>query len=570
MKKTESATKRFIIYTRCSTDEQAQGDFTTLDAQTYHCKNILEAKEYKIAIDVGNNGVVIDDGYSGKDLKRPGIQSILNQIHNGERKFDGIIFHRLDRLTRNMRDLYSLIDLFREHDIDFLSVKENVDTSSPFGRMLIGILGSLSSFERENIGERVRSAALARVRQGIWLGGTVPLGYKLIKDGEPLPNGKQPHKIIIDKEIGPQIKLLWVMAADNKSLGEIAHELIKRGTKPVNGKNWHKQSIATMLKNPFYKGYLRYAKEVHKGLHPALVDEALWDKANKLLSAKMPGHRFVKKPKIYNYLVSGILKCGKCGSHFVATCGSNHSGEKFFYYFCPRSKQKLGCDASPLSATAFDNGLIDYFKRASTKQEVIMKAIGNSILASKIKLGKIEKALREFEDELKTTKDEANKLLDLALKDALPQGSIYKAKMTAFETKITVLEDRIAKLQAQKNVAQLSADSSDYLYSNIQSVMFNVENASSESRKNALMTLIKEVLVYNDHAELKMYLWPPPSSDSTLAPLTPRSPLGAPENNLNMPKNKRRPINKDGAPKTDAAGLFERHVWLPPVDSNHN
>ena len=142
----EEKKKRYCIYTRCSTDDQAQGDFTTLDAQAHHCKNMLDAFGYELA-EIGNKGIVTDDGFSGKDLNRPGIQLILENVKT-QRTFDGIIFFRLDRLTRNTRDLYWLIDLFREKEIDFVSVRENLDSSTAIGRVVIGILGILSAFER--------------------------------------------------------------------------------------------------------------------------------------------------------------------------------------------------------------------------------------------------------------------------------------------------------------------------------------------------------------------------------------------------------------------------------------
>jgi len=184
--------KHYVIYTRCSTDDQAQGDFTTLDAQAHHCKNMLDAFGYDLA-KIGDKGRINDDGYSGKDLNRPGIQMIIDHVRK-KAPFDGIIFFRLDRLTRNTRDLYWLIDLFREKEIDFVSVRENLDSSTAIGRVVIGILGILSAFERELTGERVKASAIARVRQGKWVGGMLPYGYKLIPDGEPLPNGRQPHK----------------------------------------------------------------------------------------------------------------------------------------------------------------------------------------------------------------------------------------------------------------------------------------------------------------------------------------------------------------------------------------
>lgn len=319
--------KRYIIYTRCSTDDQAQGDFTTLDSQAHHCRNMIDAFGYEMA-NFGKSGIIYDDGYSGKDLNRPGIQSILNDILK-QKSFDGVIFFRLDRLTRNPRDLYALIDLFKEHEIDFISVRENLDSSTAIGRVVIGILGLLSAFERELTGERVKASCVARARQGKWTGGALPLGYKLINDGPPLLNGRQPHKVVINEEIGPKLRVIWQMAAENKSLGEIGNELIRLEVPTYKGKSWRKQSIAAILKSQFYKGMIKYAGEIHKGNHPTLIDDDLWEKANKMLRGNIPGHRFVKKPKDYIYLLNGLVKCGKCGSHYISYFANGRDKRKF-------------------------------------------------------------------------------------------------------------------------------------------------------------------------------------------------------------------------------------------------
>ena len=113
----------------------------------------------------------------------------------------------------------------------------------------------------------------------------------------------------------------------------------------------------------------------------------------------MPGHRFTKRPREYMYLLAGLLKCGKCGSHYVCESGNGHS-EKFYYYVCGRSKQKLGCKISRLSARGFDGALIDYFKRASKDQETIMKAIGEAILDSQVKLEHLEKLIKPAQKKL--------------------------------------------------------------------------------------------------------------------------------------------------------------------------
>ncbi|MFA6584254.1 MAG: recombinase family protein, partial [Elusimicrobiaceae bacterium] len=309
--------KRFVIYTRCSTDDQAQGDFTTLDAQAFHCKNMLEAFGYELS-SFGGTGIINDDGYSGKDLNRPGIKAILEGVE-GKHNFDGIIFFRLDRLTRNPRDLYAMIDLFRDKNIDFVSVRENLDSSTAIGRVVIGILGLLSAFERELTGERVKASAMARVKQGIWVGGIVPYGYMLIDDGPRLPNDRQPHKLVVNEPVAKHLCIAWEMAAENRPLSEIANTLISRGVNAPMGKKWLKQSLGAIIKNPFYKGLIKYNGEYFKGRHTAIVPDDLWELANIRIKEKLPGHQFIPRQKEYVYLFSGLLKCGYCGSHYIAT-----------------------------------------------------------------------------------------------------------------------------------------------------------------------------------------------------------------------------------------------------------
>ena len=499
--------KRFIIYTRCSTDDQAQGDFTTLDAQAHHCKNMLDAFGYEIA-NFGNKGIVNEDGYSGKDLNRPGIQSILKDIRS-KKSFDGIIFFRLDRLTRNPRDLYAMIDLFKEHEVNFLSVRENLDSSTAIGRVVIGIIGLLSAFERELTGERVKASAIARARQGKWVAGNPPYGYKLVKNGDPLPNGRQPHRIEIDKTIAQSIKLIFELAAKNKTLSEIGHILIQNKVPTSKSMVWRKQTIAKIIKNTFYKGMISYSGEINKGNHTGIVDEDLWKKANRVISANLPGHRFIKVPKDYSNRLKGILKCGKCGSFFVSTIAHSHTGKTFYYYECSRARQKLGCDTKRISATAFDEAVIAFFRRASKDQEIIVKAMGNAIKDNTTKLEVYDKEIRILQKKLAKAKASAEKLLNLAIEKTITKGVTYSEKMDAFEKELTILEDKLSKVEAHRRVTDISMHSSQYLYSNLRFAMEHLDEAPPEAQNNLLRALIKAIDVHDDHVIMRMYVGEP-------------------------------------------------------------
>lgn len=528
--------KRFVIYTRCSTDDQAQGDFTTLDAQAHHCKNMLDAFGYELA-DLGHKGIIKDDGYSGKDLNRPGIQEILNNVEK-RKKFDGIIFFRLDRLTRNPRDLYALIDLFRDNEVDFISVRENLDSSTAIGRVVIGILGLLSAFERELTGERVKASAIARVRQGKWVGGFLPYGYKLVKHGDPLPNGRQPNKVVLNKELAPKIRTIWEMAADNKSLTEIAIELQKLGLKTLKGHNWRKQTISSILKNPFYKGFLFYSNETHKGNHEAMIDEQIWDKANKIMHAKLPAHGFLRKPKVFDYLLSGMLKCGKCGTSHISTVSTGRGGRKFAYYICGRAKQKLGCDALAIPAGIFDDALISYFQNASKDRDMIIRAIGTAITEAQVKADKLEIIIKGTEEKLKLLREDGKRMLDLAMSGTVNQGVTFKNKMAELDESILDLEDNLNKLYAQKTASDISANSGQFLHETLQFAMKNLHKAPKDAQKGLVRALIKELIVHDDAVDIKMFV----SEPSELLEAQVESPCLSPNKNKNPASN-----NADGA-----------------------
>ena len=500
-----------MIYTRCSTDDQAQGDFTTLDAQAHHCKNMLDAFGYELA-DLGKNGIINDDGYSGKDLNRPGIQLILDNIEK-ERKFDGIIFFRLDRITRNPRDLYALIDLFRDKNVDFISVRENLDSSTAIGRVVIGILGLLSAFERELTGERVKASAIARVRQGKWVGGFLAHGYKLEKNGDPLPNGRQPHKVILNPELAPKLRIIWEMAANNKSLMEIGQELERQGVKTCHGKAWRKQTLSAVIKNPFYKGYILYSKELHKGIHEAMIEPAIWEKANRIVKAKLPGHGFSRKPKTYNYLLSGLLKCGKCGSHLISVSNKGRDGKKFHYYICGRSKQKLGCDELSIPAPVFDRALIGYFRKASQNRDIIIKGIGDAMREAQLMAGRIDTMIAETEAKLNECQHEAKTLLDLAMTGTVTQGPAYKTKMSEIDNQIIMHEDKLTKLRTQKTANDMTANSANYLHETLRFALEYLDKAPAEAQKSLVFALVKEIVIHNDVIDLRMYLGDP---DQTL------------------------------------------------------
>lgn len=225
---------RVVGYTRVSTLEQSR-EGVSLDNQIYKIKAYAELKDMELV------EVIIEEGKSGKTINRPGLQKIITLIN--QKQIDGVICYKLDRLTRKTRDLLYLIeDVFAKNNIQFISLNENIDTSSASGKFFLTVMGAMAQMERDLIAERTIDALQELTRQGRRLGSPdmLPLGFKLIKR-------KMAKKtdLVIDKSEFEKVRTMFNLRSQKLSLQAI-------GDKFGMGKS----SIKYILDNPFYKDYL--------------------------------------------------------------------------------------------------------------------------------------------------------------------------------------------------------------------------------------------------------------------------------------------------------------------------
>src|SRR3954447_6745931 len=164
---------RCAIYTRVSTDQGLDQDFNSLDAQH-------DAAEAYIRSQAHAGWTLIrarydDGGYSGGSTDRPALQQLLSDVRAG--KIDIIVVYKVDRLTRSLADFAKLVELFDSHEVSFVSVTQQFNTTTSMGRLTLNVLLSFAQFEREVTSERIRDKIAASKRKGLWVGGMVPLGY---------------------------------------------------------------------------------------------------------------------------------------------------------------------------------------------------------------------------------------------------------------------------------------------------------------------------------------------------------------------------------------------------------
>jgi site-specific DNA recombinase len=234
-KETESRARRTVLYVRCSTDEQAR-EGSSLPAQE------ARLRAFALATDRTIDEVVIDDGYSAKDLNRPGIGRVLNDVKTGS--VETVIVLKLDRITRSVRDLANLLDLFAKANAALVSVGESLDTQTAAGRMVVNMLGVVAQWERETIGERTAFAHAHRRTNGKVYSGHAPFGYRV--DGDNLvPDAKKQRALAMIRSLHKN--------GEGASLRMIANALTAEKVNPPRGAQWYASSVKAIIDSRMYQ-----------------------------------------------------------------------------------------------------------------------------------------------------------------------------------------------------------------------------------------------------------------------------------------------------------------------------
>jgi site-specific DNA recombinase len=284
--KTVPKSVRCAIYTRKSTDQGLEHDFNSLDAQ-------YEASQAYIRSQAHAGWTLLrakydDGGFSGGDTDRPALQQLLADVQAG--KIDVIVVYKVDRLTRSLADFAKLVELFDKHNVSFVSVTQQFNTTTSMGRLTLNVLLSFAQFEREVTSERIRDKISASKRKGLWVGGMAPLGYDT-KD----------RRITVNEAEADQVGTIFRRYAELRSLNLLMADLRKRGIvtkvrnlrsgEKVGGIPFTRGPLAYLLRNRFYIGEVTFKGEVLKGEQTPIVDNGLFEAVQTKLTERTNNHR---------------------------------------------------------------------------------------------------------------------------------------------------------------------------------------------------------------------------------------------------------------------------------------
>ena len=317
------------IYTRKSSEEGMEQEFNSLDAQYFSCAEFIKSQKSEnwILIDKKYN----DGGFSGGNINRPALKELLDDVQSG--KIDVIVVYKIDRLTRSLADFVKLIEIFEAHNVSFISVTQQFNTSSSIGRLTLSILITFAQFEREITSERIRDKIQQSKDKGLWMGGPVPLGY----------NAKD-RRLYINRTNAKLVRYIFENYAEMRSVATLKKFLIanqdtlKVSRYYVNGaarkprKVFTKSGLVAILNNPIYIGKLRHKNKILNGKHSPIISQSLWEKVQKIIENPGPALQ-IKSPIVH--LKGKVVDKEGCLLAVVQT----KKNEKYYQYFVsPKNK----------------------------------------------------------------------------------------------------------------------------------------------------------------------------------------------------------------------------------------
>ena len=276
---------RCAIYTRVSTDQGLDQDFNSLDAQ-YEASQAYIRSQAQAGWTL-LRGKYDDGGFSGGDTGRPALQRLLEEVRAG--RVDVIVVYKVDRLTRSLADFAKLVELFDKHNVSFVSVTQQFNTTTSMGRLTLNVLLSFAQFEREVTSERIRDKIAASKRKGLWVGGMVPIGYDT-KDRKISVN--EPEADLVRTIFRRYLKLssINLLVADLRKSGLVTKARTLKTGRTVGGIPFGRGMLAHILRNRFYIGEIAFKGEVLAGEQPAIVDRILFDAVQAKLTEQLNNH----------------------------------------------------------------------------------------------------------------------------------------------------------------------------------------------------------------------------------------------------------------------------------------
>lgn len=507
-------------YLRVSTEEQAAAIEGSLDNQHYRLKAYVDAKNIQEKSWGKIVDFYIDDGFSAKDTNRPAYQRMMLDLKS--KKIDLILVPDLSRLSRNLLDFCSLLSFLEKHKAGFLSIKEQFDTSTSIGRMMVYQIITLAQFEREQTSERVALGTHSRGMRGLLNGGRPILGFD--------KNPDKPGIYVVNPTEAKIVKQIFELYLEQGSKARTIRKLDELGIKPKSygiknsntvSRHWTVSNLGYLLSNATYTGchevnkrkkvldqdslkpYQRY--QVVKAPWPAIVSDELFDKvAEQLQAGKSIERTRLKGSRNRLYILSGVFKCAECGETLIGQTNHGHGGV-YRYYGHTIKGTRNGCKIQRVSADVVEEAIVTHLK---------------SSLVDSAYFQKLQKKLKFFTE--KSTTDYAGQIghlqKEITLLDQEATNIFRMQSQGSFNSEVlNMISERLEVIAKQKGIYTESlkmceskqssvssvAQSAQYIRSSFVEFDKGFDKAPMGLKKRLVRNTIKQIVLAQD----KLALW---------------------------------------------------------------
>lgn len=446
---------RAALYIRVSTTDQI--DNYSIESQKERLEAFCKAKGWSVY------ETFVDPGYSGSNIERPALQRLLSNLN----EIDVVVVYKLDRLSRSQRDTLELIEEhFLKNEVDFVSITETLDTSTPFGKAMIGILSVFAQLERETIAERMRMGHIKRAEKGLrGMGGNYdPAGY-LRKDGE----------LIVKEDEAQHVKAAYDLYEKFHSITKVQAAL-----KELGYTVWRFRRYYDILRAKLYCGYVSFAGESYKGTHDAIITEDQFNRVQTLLSR----HKGNNAHKAKASLLSGLITCGSCWESYV-TYQSRDKVQKdkyYRYYQCRARRFPSEYDEKCMNKTWNYNKL----------EKIIVDEINNLVTKKKVENNQNKKV--DYSKALKKLDEKMKRTLSLYVADTRIPIHILNNQIAELELEKAQLQKRIEEQERQFEFEITDNELKQY--------SVDILAADFSTRQVVVQKFIKEIIIHGESIEI--------------------------------------------------------------------
>ena len=512
------ALKRCAGYIRVSTEEQTLNPEGSIKNQEERIKQALSFKNSTEEFGALAH-VFIDPGLSGKDMNRPELRRMLKLVAEGE--IDLIMVSDLSRLSRSIRDFSQIWEFLQVHHCQLWSLRENFDTSTAAGEMMLYSIANFSQYERKQTGERVAANFQARASRGLHNGGTIPLGYEI--------DPEKPGHFRIHEKNSETVKTAFLALLKEGSIAGAARFLNENaytfnipyakggGASQPRSKAFNVSNLTYLLSNPAYIGIRRYKQkngkyQEAKAAWPAIIDETTFQMAKTVISnsrgRKLPsGNR-------YPYLLTGKVICLECGQTLCGKSAHGTSGKVTYYEhshqqkkeaYIPESERKKKCEPFRVQAKILEKRVWDEIE-SLVKNPNLSQALFKK-LEKRNEHHENKSLIEKLADDLKKTDLKIEGLLSrlAELPKNIPAITFYQEIERLQHERATTEEKRNALLKTNLDSEKVIKPT-DYEQFLVRLIKLVMENPSFETRKAIINALIHQVEITKDGFKMGFYV----------------------------------------------------------------